>query len=112
VTGPLNGLLSNPIFNMGLLVPSPLLPFGRRAGVGKREVIEGKSCFYFFKFFSVIQTCLMLYFFKRCPKNKWHKNREKLIAKIERNQSKGMKSIDKKFYIKPIRLITFLYNLF
>jgi len=38
VTGPLNGLLSSPIFNMGLLVPSPLLPFGRRAGVGKRQV--------------------------------------------------------------------------
>ena len=47
VTGPLNGLLSSPIFNMGLLVPSPLLPFGRRAGVGKREVVEGRSCFIF-----------------------------------------------------------------
>lgn len=39
ITGPLNGLLSNPVFNLGLLVPSPLLPFGRRAGVGKRQVV-------------------------------------------------------------------------
>jgi hypothetical protein len=40
ISGPINGLMSNVIFNPGLLLPSPLLPFGRRAGVGKREVKE------------------------------------------------------------------------
>ncbi len=38
VVGPLDSLFSSKIYNPGLLLPSPLLPFGRRLLVGKRGI--------------------------------------------------------------------------